>query len=858
MPTFVEIAVNIPQVSGVFHYHLPPELEGRTQPGQLVVVPFGKMQAQGVILEHISQPEVSETKAVVELVDPIPVLTAGQISLARQLARTSLTSLAAWVTLFLPPGLSQQTDTIYNLAADWQNRLDESKREPSATARRLLQLLQQRGVLRARQIDSSLRQVNWRPAANQLLRRGVLNSHAILPEASVKPKTVRAVQLGCTPAQAQAQLPNLGRVGTPALERRQAVLRYLLQEPGPVDVAWVYASSRAKLSDLRYLEARGLVSLGESEVWRDPLESLASLTATPVLPLAAAPVLELTQDQKSAWAVLGRQIELANRRQPVQPTLLHGVTGSGKTELYLRAVAETVRLERQAIVLVPEIALTPQAVQRFVSRFPGQVGLVHSQLSAGERYDTWRRARSGAIQLVVGPRSALNTPFANLGLIILDECHDDSYYQSEPPFYDTLTLASIYASLTHAVCIFGSATPNITSTYLASQHTWNYLKLPKRILAHRQAGQAPGQPMQDTPGPVATTLPRVQIIDMRQELKSGNASIFSQALQSALEQVLSASQQAILFLNRLGTATYVFCRDCGATIKCPNCEIPLIYHDQPPIRTPGGPALLNCHHCGYRRQTPHKCPVCNSPRIRQYGTGTEKVEAEVKHLWPEARILRWDAITTRRKGAHDFILSQFTARQADILVGTQMLAKGLDLPYVTLVGAVLADVGLNLPDYRAGERTFQVLTQVAGRAGRSPLGGHAILQTFQPDHYVIQAAAEHNYKSFYQRELEYRRELGYPPFVNLLRLEYRHPDAHKAEAEAQSMSRQIRNWLTSGAHQATQLVGPAPCFFARLDRQWRWQMILKGPDPMRLIQEHLTDARSFQNWRVEINPPNLL
>jgi len=858
MPTFVEIAVNIPQVSGVFHYHLLPELEGRTQPGQLVIVPFGKSQAQGVILEHIAQPEVSETKAVIELVDPIPVLTPAQISLARQLTRTSFTPLAAWVALFLPAGLSQQTDTIYNLAADWQNRFGDPKSKPSATARRLVQLLQQRGELRTRQIDKSLRQVNWRPVANQLLRRGVLTSRSILPDASVKPKMVRTVQLGLAPAEVQAQLPNLGRAGTPALERRQAVLRYLLEEPGPVDVAWVYASSRANLSDLRYLAARGLVILGESEIWRDPLASLAALTTMPVSPLAAAPPPELTQDQKSAWAVLAGQIELANRNQPAPPTLLHGVTGSGKTELYLRAVAETLRLGRQAIVLVPEIALTPQAVQRFVSRFPGQVGLVHSQLSEGERFDTWRRARSGAIQLVVGPRSALSVPFPNLGLIILDECHDDSYYQSEPPFYDTRTLAPIYASLTHAVCIFGSATPNITSTYLASQHTWTYLKLPKRILAHRQAVQTSDHPADDTDAPVAATLPPVQIIDMRQELKSGNASIFSQALQSALEQVLSARQQAILFLNRLGTATYVFCRDCGATIKCPNCDIPLIYHDQSPIRTPGGPAYLNCHHCGYHRQLPNKCPVCGSSRVRQYGTGTEKVEAEVQRLLPEARTLRWDATTTRRKGAHDLILSQFTARQADILVGTQMLAKGLDLPYVTLVGAVLADVGLNLPDYRAGERTFQVLTQVAGRAGRSPLGGQAILQTFQPDHYVIQAAAEHNYKSFYQRELEYRRELGYPPFVRLLRLEYRHPDAHRAEAEAQRMASQVRTWLASGAYQVTQLVGPAPCFFARLDRQYRWQIILKGPDPLRLLQEHLTGGRTLQDWRVETNPPNLL
>jgi len=555
--------------------------------------------------------------------------------------------------------------------------------------------------------------------------------------------------------------------------------------------------------------------------------------------------------------VLAEQINTAHQRHPVQPCLLHGVTGSGKTELYLRAVSETLRLGRQAIVLVPEIALTPQTVLRFMSRFPGQVGLLHSQLSEGERFDTWRRARSGALQVIVGPRSALAVPFPNLGLLILDECHDDSYYQSDPPFYDAREIAPVYAQLAHAVCIFGSATPNTTNTYLASQHTWRYLKLPQRILGYSQIAQN-SEPASPASSAVAAELPSVQIVDMRQELKSGNTSIFSLALQSGLEHVLAAKQQAILFLNRLGAATYVFCRDCGETIKCPNCDLPLVYHDLPPIRPPGSPPLLSCHHCGYRRQSPKKCPVCGSTRIRQVGTGTEKVEDEVKALFPKARTLRWDATTTQHKGAHELILSQFSARQADILVGTQMLAKGLDLPYVTLVGAVLADTGLNLPDYRSGERTFQVLTQVAGRAGRSPLGGQAILQTFQPDNYIIQAAAQHNYKSFYQRELEYRRELGYPPFVRLLRLEYRHTDAARAEETAQGQARQIRAWLAADAHPATQLVGPAPCFFTRLGRQYRWQLILKGPDPERFLKSHLADWRNLQEWRIEFNPPNLL
>lgn len=855
MPTFVEIAVNVPQVSGVFHYHLPPELEGQTQPGQLVIVPFGPAFTQGVILDTVAQPEVAETKAVISLLDRTPVLTPVQIALARQLATSTLTPLAAWSSLFVPAGLSQGSENVYSLTGDWQDRLSDTRHPVSATARRLVLLLERRGELRSGQIDQSFRQVDWRPAAEQLRRRGVLASRAVLPDIKVRPKTVRTVALGCTPGEAQAQLPGLGRAGTPALERRQAVIRYLLDETGPVDVAWVYAASRANLADLHYLEKRGLIRLGQSETWRDPLDALATITAPSASPSPSIP--ELTADQLTAWKVLAEQIDRANQHRPVQPCLLHGVTGSGKTELYLRAVAETLRLGRQAIVLVPEIALTPQTVLRFMSRFPGQVGLLHSQLGEGERFDTWRRACSGALQVIVGPRSALAVPFSNLGLIILDECHDDSYYQSEPPFYDAREIAPLYAQLAHAVCIFGSATPNTTSTFLASQHAWKYLKLPQRILGYSEITQV-SEPASPASSAGAAELPPVQIVDMRQELKSGNTSIFSQALQSGLEHVLTAKQQAILFLNRLGTATYVFCRDCGATIECPNCDLPLVYHDQPPIRPPGSPPLLSCHHCGYRRQSPKKCPVCGSTRIRQVGTGTEKVEAEVKALFPKARTLRWDATTTQRKGAHEQILSQFSARQADILVGTQMLAKGLDLPYVTLVGAVLADTGLNLPDYRSGERTFQVLTQVAGRAGRSPLGGQAFLQTFQPDNYILQAAAQHNYKSFYQRELEYRRELGYPPFVRLLRLEYRHTDAARAEEAAQGQAIQIRAWLAADAHPATQLIGPAPCFFTRLGRLYRWQLILKGPDPVSFLKPHLSSWRSLQEWRIEINPPNLL
>jgi primosomal protein N' (replication factor Y) len=340
-------------------------------------------------------------------------------------------------------------------------------------------------------------------------------------------------------------------------------------------------------------------------------------------------------------------------------------------------------------------------------------------------------------------------------------------------------------------------------------------------------------------------LPPVEVVDMRQELKAGNRSIFSRSLTQGLEEILSRGQQAILFLNRRGTSTYVFCRDCGYSLKCPNCDLPLTLHS-PQDR-------LICHHCGYRRNMPGKCPECGETRIRQFGTGTEKVEADVQALFPGCRTLRWDHETTRKKGAHDVILSKFSARQADVLVGTQMLAKGLDLPLVTLVGVVLADVGLSLPDFSAPERTFQVLTQVAGRAGRSPLGGRVVLQTFQPDHYVIQAASGHSYDAFYKQELSYRRELGYPPFARLVRLEYRHLNAEKAEQQAHKLASQVRDWIREEQRSATEVIGPVPCFFSRVSGLYRWQIVIRGPDPASLLR-----GRALGDWRLEVNPPSLL
>jgi primosomal protein N' (replication factor Y) len=466
-------------------------------------------------------------------------------------------------------------------------------------------------------------------------------------------------------------------------------------------------------------------------------------------------------------------------------------------------------------------------------------------------------ARAGALDIVVGPRSALFTPFPNPGLIVLDECHDGSYYQGDlAPRYHALQAAISYASICGAVCILGSATPDVTTRFQSDSGHWDYLSLPERILAHKdsiqvQINQTRQEPETSRYQDIAENLqmaplPEVQVVDMRQELKSGNRSIFSHSLQDGLINTLEKERQAILFLNLRGSASYVFCRDCGHALRCPRCETSLTVHSNEDS--------LRCHHCGYQRSVPKTCPVCGSTRIRHLGTGTEQVETAVHQLLPDARTLRWDRDTTRTKGAHWEIMDKIKSHQADVIIGTQMLAKGLDLPLVTLVGVVLAESGLHLPDYRAAERTFQTLTQVAGRAGRSPLGGEVILQTFEPDHYVIQAAAGHDYRDFYQQEIEYRRELGYPPFTKLIRLEVRDRNFKTAETKARTYAAALEGWIKTEGYRSTHLVGPTPPYFAKLRGEYRWQLLVKGPDPLALITNHRPGAE----WIIEVDPPTIL
>jgi primosomal protein N' (replication factor Y) len=507
---------------------------------------------------------------------------------------------------------------------------------------------------------------------------------------------------------------------------------------------------------------------------------------------------------------------------------------------------------KRALVLVPEVGLTAQAVRSYEARFPGRVAVLHGRLSQGQRYDVWDNVRRGQVDVLVGSRSALFAPMSQLGLIVVDEAHDPSYKQEEPiplPAYHACDVAIELGRLSGAGVVLGTATPDIERAYLARKGTYRSLALPHPVVPSCRGA-----------GPVeAAALAPVHVVDLRQELRAGNRSIFSRALQRALGQTLEGNRQAILFLNRRGAATFVLCRDCGHVEVCPECRIPLSYHAARPQsardrRDTQDTELrsLLCHRCNRRQPMPALCSRCGGGHIRYFGLGTERVEAELRALFPQARLLRWDRDTATGPG-HERFLQGFADHNADVLVGTQMIAKGLDLPLVSLVGVISADTSLNLPDLRAGERTFQLLTQVAGRAGYGPGGGQVIFQTYHPEHYAIRSAAQHDYSAFYEHELALRRELGYPPFSRLLALRYLDPDAGQCQAEAMRLARWLGREIAS-LGLSIDLMGPAPCFYSRVRDRYRWQIVLRGSDPA----SFLCDVVLPSGWRVDVDPLSLL
>jgi primosomal protein N' (replication factor Y) len=496
--------------------------------------------------------------------------------------------------------------------------------------------------------------------------------------------------------------------------------------------------------------------------------------------------------------------------------LLHGVTGSGKTEVYLQSIANALDLGRSSIVLVPEISLTPQTVARFKARFGDKVAVLHSRLLGSKRASEWGRIVSGQAQIVVGARSAIFAPVKNLGLVVVDEEHETSYKQEEVPRYNARDVAIKRAGLSGACVILGSATPSLESFYAAAQGLYTLIELPERIDSR--------------------LLPEVEIIDMREELtRKKTLPILSQHLKAWIEKDVSEDKQIIVFLNRRGFSTFISCRKCGYVLTCKRCNVSLTYH----FHT----KKLICHHCNYKMDPPDICPKCNSSYVRYWGIGTEKIESEIHRLFPKARIARLDTDATHKRGIHEKVLSRFKDHKIDILIGTQMIAKGLDFPKVTLVGVVSADTALNLPDFRSGEHTFSLLTQVAGRAGRGDLGGRVIIQTYTPGHYAIQAAKNHDYNSFYAKEISFRRDINLPPFCHMVALTLRGRNEESVFKIAESLRGKLEKKSKSGN---VEIMGPVPAAISRMRGMYRWNIFLKAgkiEDAVYLLRKVLGSQR---------------
>jgi primosomal protein N' (replication factor Y) len=612
----------------------------------------------------------------------------------------------------------------------------------------------------------------------------------------------------------------------------------------------VRKTTKATSATLEALQALGLIEMGEAEVQHDPLARRQVAQSAPFA---------LTAAQRQA-------VERILAAKPAQVFLLHGVTGSGKTEVYLQSLAAIIARGQQGMVLVPEIALTPQAVSRFAGRFPGRVAVIHSELSDQERYNQWRKIRAGQADVVVGSRSAIFAPLPRLGLIVIDEEHEPAYKQDNEGQgyrlpYHARDVAMALGGITGAPVVLGSATPSTETYYAARSGRYTLLELPTRVAqaeagalsasdgAKNGAGNGNAHQSVITMTALEAGLPAVTIVDLRAELRAGNMGLLSRALARGLADVLQKGQQAILFLNRRGMASYVLCRACGYVALCPRCDIALTYH--------ATEHALLCHYCNRQEEPPEHCPLCQAANLRYGGQGTERIEDAVQRLFPRARLLRWDRDTARGRDGHERLLEAFANHRADILVGTQMIAKGLDLPSVTLVGVLAAETALYLPDYRAAERAFQLLTQVAGRAGRGETPGQVIFQTFTPEHFCIQAAAEHNYHEFYEAEVSARRQYGYPPFRRFVKLTYSHKDRYAAQVEAASLGNKLTQVIAELRLEDTDLVGPAPAFLERLRELYRWQIIVRGPDLRPLLRE-VSPEDLPTGWSVDIDPMSTL
>ena len=792
--------VPLTPVDGVYTYRVPAEMDAEAVPGARVVVPFGRRTITGVVVDRFADGDLDpatarKLKPLTDVLDGRPAVPPDLLELTKWVADYTLCTWGEALKAALPSGTEVESRrVVYGLAPPdaWT---DDTR------GRKVLRALQERngtGLPVAQLADVLGRKTVPQNLLRRLEAAGVVRVDDEVQEARARAKTVRHLRPTTPPA------GGAGRAVRGA--RQQALLDHLdgVDEGGVVQ-ADALAATGATSSTVKSLEARGLLEAFDAEVERraDGLDG--------DLPAPPAPV-----DLHPAQATAVGAITDALAAGRGGTFLLHGVTGSGKTEVYLRALRAALDSGKTAIVLVPEIALTPQTVRRFRAPFGDAVAVLHSRMSAGERLDAWTRIRDGRYPIVIGPRSAVFAPLADVGVIVVDEEHESSYKQFDPaPRYHARDVAVMRAHRAGAVCVLGSATPSLESVANANAGKYVRLEMPDRVPVRGPDGTT------RAPAP----LPPVRVIDLGREKQIRRLKgALSHDLRHAIEARLGRGEQTILLQNRRGYAPVVTCEDCGWTPTCTDCAVSLTVH-----RTPGGKLSdrLRCHYCGYAERLEPACPACGERDLRLLGQGTQRIEEEIAEVFPDARVLRMDLDTTSRKGAHRKILDRFGRGDADILLGTQMVAKGLDFPRVTLVGVVDADTGMLLPDFRASERTFQLLAQVAGRAGRHELEGEVLLQTRNPDHAAIRFALAHDFHGFALVEMAERLALGYPPHGRLIGVEVKGPEQRSTEALA-------GRWGTALEREAQRVagldvLGPAPALVGRVKKWWRYHLLLKAP-----------------------------
>ncbi len=815
---YAEVAPNarLAERRATLTYRVPDTLDESIDVGQLIWVPLRQKLVLGVVVErHDRQPATDGIRDIHAPVEPSFCLTPLQWQLAVWIAEETICTLYEAASVMLPPGVGSRAVEYLSL-----------KRRPSHTEvagltpaqKRLVAYLDAEGEVpleRAQRAQrSSLRTIVPALEERGLVQRIARVRHRPEPQARVA-EQVRLIP-GAPPPPDRAPRQ---------VEALEWLVPRLRARPGlamPVETA--LATSGIARSTLRAIAARGCIAIEPmSGDVHDDVRSSGTIA--------------LTAEQSDAWERIRPHL---GRAAATHASLLHGVTGSGKTELYLRAAATSLASGRSAIVLVPEIGLSSQIAARFRARFGDRALILHSALGDRERATNWQRAAGDEPVVVIGPRSALFAPLGDVGVIVLDEEHDSSYKQDNVPRYHARAVAEQLAAYHSALLVLGSATPDVETYHRSTTAGWSRIELRERVGQRVAAGDGR---LVARPIP----LPDAEIVDMRAELRGGNESIFSRRLMEVITQRLAADEQVILFLNRRGMSTIVQCRSCGTVSQCPYCDIPLVYH-----RTVG---RVICHRCGHRQPPPRRCETCGSDAVGYFGTGTQRIESEIQRLLHNARVLLWDHDALRGDVTHESLLRSVLDHEVDIIVGTQMVAKGLDLPDVTAVGVINADTYLYLPDIRAAERTFQMVTQVAGRAGRRASGGEVVLQTYSPAHYAITSAARHDYAAFYREEIAFRARHGYPPFKRLARLMIRNSDETRARTEAETLAEALERALLGRPEiRGIDIIGPAPAFSSRVRGQYGWQIIVRGGPLLAL----LSDLNLHPGWMIDVDPVNLL